>query len=151
MKMISRLAMGAAFMLGLASMGAQAIDGGAYQSAPNKSMIVYAANNWYTYDFPIRAGAIPVNNATVSIIYYDYSLGQADVGTRGTLVVQLCQGSTVNCVDISAAKSGTTTAFKGRSANTPFFLYYSVRSNKATGSIFGSGTTQVTVNYDVPH
>jgi flagellar protein FlhE len=150
MKMISRAWACAAIALGMTALPAMAITGGAYTSQASKVMMVSAPNMWYTNDFPIRAGAIPVTNANVSIIYYQYSLGQAQVGSKGTLTVQLCQGSTVNCVDISAAQSGSTTAFQGKTANTPFFLYYKVTSSKATGTITGSGTTQITVNYTVP-
>lgn len=150
MKKISTALLGAALAFGMLSTAANAATSGSYNSSPGKLMSVSSANTWYTYDFPIRAGAIPVTNATVSVVYYQYALGQSAVGSKGTLTVQLCQGSTVNCTDISASQSGSTTAFQGKSANTPFFLYYKVSSNKATGTINGSGTTQVNVNYNIP-
>ncbi|MEN4559840.1 flagellar protein FlhE [Pantoea agglomerans] len=151
MKKVLHTLIGAVLVAGMLSSSAQAATGGAYNSAPGKSMTVTSANTWYTYNFPIRAGAIiPSDNAIISIIYYEYALGQVNVGNKGTLNVQLCQGSTANCTDISAAQSGSTTAFKGKSVYTPFFLYYQVKSNKATGIINGTGNTQITVNYDIP-
>jgi len=133
-------------VLGMASQAAYAVDG-AYSTQANRPMTVSAPNTWYTLNFPIPSGAIPVSNATLTEIYYDYSLGQSDVGSRGTLTVQLCQGSTINCTDVSSAKSGSTTFFKGKPAGNPLFLYYMVSSNRATGTITGNGVSQLSVNY----
>ncbi len=152
MKKVLHALTGAVLFAGMLSLSAQAATGGAYTSASSRPMTVTAPNTWYTNNFPIRNGdIIPSNNAVISVIYYRYSLGQANVGSKGTLNVQLCQGSTANCTDITAAQSGSTTAFKGKSVYTPFFLYYQVKTNKATtGTINGSGDTQITVNYDIP-
>lgn len=138
-----------AFCCGLGTQMASAATSAAYSSLASRAMLVSAPNTWYTSNFPIPVDGVVGTNPAISIIYYSYSLGQAQVGSKGTLTVQLCQGSTVNCTDISAAKSGSTTAFKGKSPSIPFFLYYKVSSSKATGTIAGSGTTQVTVNYSI--
>lgn len=152
MNKINRFAVFSSFALccGLGSQIASAATSVAYNSIASTAMRVSAPNTWYTSNFPIPAGGVVGTNPAISIVYYSYSLGQVQVGSKGTLTVQLCQGSTVNCTDISAAKSGSTTVFKGKSPSAPFFLYYMVSSSKATGTISGSGTTQVTVNYSIP-
>ncbi|MCU1790403.1 hypothetical protein CUU54_16305 [Pectobacterium polaris] len=119
----------------------------AYTTAPMASMDVHSANLWNQFNFPIASSMLPPSNAKITRIYWDYALGQLQVGTKGTLVVLLCQGNTNTCIDISNMKSGSTEAFRDRDATTSFFLYYRVNSNSRTGSIYGSGPTQITVNW----
>jgi len=149
MKKISRILLAAALSTGFFTQAAHAVDG-AYNSIGKSSMTISAPNTWYTMNFPTVAGNPPVSNTTITVVYYSFQTGQQDIGTRGTLTVLLCQGSTSNCVDVTSAQSGSTRAFEGKPTETPFFLYYKVAANKAFPSRTGSGTTQVTVNWKGP-
>ncbi|MGI8462701.1 flagellar protein FlhE [Pectobacterium punjabense] len=128
------------------SNSAHAISG-AYTSAPMASMDVHSANFWNQFNFPISSSFLPPSNAKVTRVYWNYALGQLQVGSKGTLIVYLCQGNTSTCFDISNMNSGSTEVFRDQSATTPFFLYYRVNSRSTIGSIYGSGSTQVTVNW----
>ncbi|UUE36915.1 flagellar protein FlhE [Pectobacterium aroidearum] len=125
---------------------AHALDG-SYTSGDMKRMDVHSANILNQFTFPISPGVTPPANTKVNIIYWNYGLGRLQVGNKGALTVYLCQGNTSTCINISDMQSGSTTAFKYKSATIPFFLYYRVDSKSIIGTIYGSGPTQLTVNW----
>ncbi|WP_323640673.1 flagellar protein FlhE [Pectobacterium polonicum] len=125
---------------------AQAVSGG-YTSAPMARMDAYSANFWSQFNFPIESSMMPSPNAKITSVNWQYALGQLQVATKGELIVYLCQGNTSTCINVSNMQYGSSTAFRNGNATIPFFLYYRVNSNSTIGTIYGSGPTQVTVNW----
>lgn len=121
-----------------------ALNGGAYSSEPKKAMTLSAVNHWFIYPFPKTA--LPIKDATITKIYYQYALGQKDIPS-GILIVKLCKEGLSYCVDISDSQSGSTKKFQGESANSGFFLYYKVINHSSIGFVTGSGSTKIMVNW----
>ena len=124
-------------------MGTTAYAAGSYVSNANGANIL-AKDTWYTTNFPV-VGAAPGSSARLSTVSWSYNIGTIRPGL--TFVARLCQGTTLACIDVSNAKSGSTTAFSNRSAATPFFLEYRVNGSTSFIPLYGQ-SAQVIVNWN---
>ncbi|MCU5773032.1 flagellar protein FlhE [Erwiniaceae bacterium BAC15a-03b] len=136
-------------LLSLLSCGvsAAAANSGSSMAILHGAMSVGVANNIYKNNFVLNSAPLP--QATVTKVFWNYSLAQSQIPAGGTLQVYLCQGSTSNCVDISSAQNGTTSYFSGKVAQMPFYLYYRVNGRVPMRYVQGRGDTQLSINWEV--
>ncbi len=120
---------------------AYAVDGSYVSNATGANILT--ANTWYRTNFPL-SGGVPPTTAKVTSINWQYNIGMIPSG--GTFVAQLCHGTTLNCIDISTAKNGSTTAFANRNASIAFFMQYRVNRTSAFPALYGH-PAQLIVNW----
>jgi hypothetical protein len=87
-------------------------------------------------------GLIP-NPAPITSVNFSWGLSSYPAG----LSVFLCRGTTTSCVNVTSLRSGSTTAWAGLSANSPFLFVFQVTGTGGMTAAYGQND-QVIVNYN---
>jgi len=102
---------------------------------------IYSKNFLYGAAFPI-SGTIPAGSA-VTTINWTYDISYKPAG----FVAFLCWQSTSYCLNITPYGAGSTEAFKGFSAASPFYIYYGVAGTGLLSPYPASRINTITVGY----
>ncbi|WP_170115997.1 flagellar protein FlhE [Brenneria roseae] len=133
--------MACALMLG--SLQAHA-DGG--YSSEVVARNISTPNFWVKTDFTIPSYATFPSNAKLYNVIWKYTIN-GKIPSKGTFIAWLCHGDDNTCLNVTNAKSGTTTAFNtdGKALSTPFYLKYRINSSSSFSTV-ATGSAQLIVN-----
>jgi len=102
---------------------------------------IYSKNVLYGAQFPI-SGTIPAG-AVVQTIHWTYDIAYQPAG----FVAYICWQSTSYCYDITRYGVGSTDLFSGRSAASPFYIYYGVVGTGVLSPPAAGRVNTLTVGY----
>ncbi|WP_354411405.1 flagellar protein FlhE [Marinobacterium sp. MBR-111] len=141
MKKLNFLKLCAALLFSALSSVSYASSASYVDSSPGAA--IYSPNTWYQTNFDVLGN--PPSDSSVTSVSWQYASRSIPPG--GTWVAWLCHGTTSACINVSTLSSGSSEAFRGRSAATKFFLIYGIGSSSSFAPVYG-GTDQVIVNYN---
>jgi flagellar protein FlhE len=123
-------------MVAALALVSQASVAGSYHSTVGLPTI---HSKGHVYQTHVPVTNLPQPGAVLSNVTWNWSY----VGFPRGLVVQICQGTTSNCHDVSRQRSGSTRKFAGKNASQPFFFLTAVTNNRNSSPVPVGGLGKV--------